>query len=174
MNSAGEAVLNSNMSKWHGMTTFAPMSFARCAASSPERFPGTRLSGDSAVDGKQSDIDLESAQFLCHPRISDGVAAVVERPSAKLQEHIPEISRGPDHRAPRFRAPTLRRKIECPTTSISVAIIDADRNGRIDASRSATNARLASGITSFSAGISREDRTQSFRIQMIGVIVGGR
>ncbi len=86
-NSSGEAVLNSNMSKWQGITSPAPMSFASCAASRPNRLPGTRLSGARPLMGSSATSIPNGSKPLRHSRIANRVAAVVNRPAAEL-EHV--------------------------------------------------------------------------------------
>ena len=113
-NSSGDAVLNSNISKWQGMTVLAPISFASCAASGPKRFPGTLLSGARPLMGSNATCTAEVPQLFRHLRISDRVAARGKPPSLQTGARSRGTWRGPVGHAPQFRGPRPHQKIECP------------------------------------------------------------
>jgi hypothetical protein len=115
-------------------------------------FAAVEIAGDAAfgavaVDGEEGHVDRESAQLFHQARIQPRIPAVIERPRAAANDVAEEfvvpggvafefVVRGGDAvkgPAGDFRART---------------VVEADGSETLICSRSATKARLASGITS--------------------------
>ena len=89
MNSSGEAVLNSNISKWHGDDRPGADIFRQLRRLGPGKISRHPSFRSAAIDGEKRDVHAERPQLFRHFRVSDGVAAVVNRPFPKLK-HVAE------------------------------------------------------------------------------------
>ena len=86
-NSSGGSVLNSNISKWQGMASLAPMCVGKLRRFAAPEVARHAALGPAAVDRQERDVDAKRQQQLGLPIIRHAVAAVVDRDRRVAEPH---------------------------------------------------------------------------------------